>query len=464
MGLRVSGLASGLDTAALVKALIQLERRPLDLVERQKRELETQQSLFETFDGLLAALRDAAAAIDNLSRTLSGPSGEEELLAFVATSSDESVLRASANGFANVGTTDARVVQLATSARVASVGFASGSEPIAAAGDTLTIDYGGASPLEISVGAAGASLEDLAALVNADPGSAGAVRADVVFDGTAYRLLATGTQTGAAHALALGTTIAGPGGAAFIDAAAGQAAADARLEVFGLSVTRPSNTVTDLIPGVTLELRGVSATAVQVQVERDDAAVGDRLQAFVDAYNAVMDFARQQSRFDPETEQAGPLSGDGVLRGIESRLQRLVVSTVGFAGNSLTSLAQIGVAFGDDGRLALDRSTLEDALATSAVAVRQLLSGDGTSDGIAAALARVIDPFRESETGILAVRGEALDARLRGLDRQIERLAQRLEKREELLVAQFTRMEALLAQIQSQGSSLAGIASPGSSS
>jgi flagellar hook-associated protein 2 len=463
MGIRVGGLASGLDTNSIVSALMQLERRPLTLIQQQKRDVETQQSLFDDLRTKLETLREAAAAIDNWSSTLAAPSVSEEFLAWKAASSNEDVLSARVTGTATPDSTDVRVVALATSARRVSGSFASDTDPVALEGDTLVIDHGGVAPISLTIPAGGASLRDIASLINDDANNVGAVRADVVYDGSGYRLLVLGTESGAAHDVTLTTSIAGAGGGAFLDAAAGQAAADAALEVFGLSVTRTSNTVSDLIPGVTLELHAESASTVQVQVERDDEAIGDKLQALVDAYNDVVEFVDEQSRFDAETEQAGPLSGDGVLRDVQMRIQRLASVGVSIPGNPFTSLAGFGVGFDDDGRLALDREALAEALAEDPQAVRQILSGDGTTDGIALAFVRAVDPLVTSGTGMLALRRDALDARVEGLDRAIERLEQRLERREELLVAQFTRLESMIATLQAQGNALAGLSTSSSS-
>jgi flagellar hook-associated protein 2 len=457
MGLRVGGLASGLDTNSIVSALMQLERRPLTLIQQQKKDVENKQSLFEALRSKLEALRNAAAAIDNWSSTLAAPAASEEFLAWKAASSDEGVLTARVTGTATPDSTAVRVVALATSARRVSGAFASDTDPVAVEGDTLVIEHGGAAPISLTVAAGGASLRDLASLINADANNGGAVRADVVYDGSGYRLLVLGTESGAAEDVTLTSSIAGPGGGAFLDAAAGQSASDATLEVFGLTVTRTSNTVSDLIPGVTLELHAASASAVEVQVERDDAAIGDKLQALADAYNDVVEFIDAQSRFDAQTERAGPLSGDGALRGVQMRIQRLASVGVSIPGNAFTSLAGFGVSLDDDGRLALDRDALANALAADPQAVRQVLSGDGTTDGIALAFVRAIDPLIEEGSGMLAVRNDALDARLEGLDRAIERLEQRLERREELLVAQFTRLESAIATLQAQGSALAGL-------
>jgi flagellar hook-associated protein 2 len=141
-----------------------------------------------------------------------------------------------------------------------------------------------------------------------------------------------------------------------------------------------------------------------------------------------------------------------------------------YAFGTLGGLVDIGVRFDDDGHLSVDREDLTSALVADPTAVRQLLGGDGVSEGLAARLAQAIDavvksnkiadpndPTRFIETALLPARSVAIDSRVSALEQQIERLEARLEKREELLVAQFSRMEALVSQLRQQGSSLAGI-------
>ena len=83
--------------------------------------------------------------------------------------------------------------------------------------------------------------------INNDPNNTGEVKADVVYDGSGYRLVIAGTKTGLANDITVSTTITN-GAQPFFDAAVSQDAADARLHVFGIDVTRPSSTIDDLIP------------------------------------------------------------------------------------------------------------------------------------------------------------------------------------------------------------------------
>jgi flagellar hook-associated protein 2 len=463
MGLRVGGLSTGLDTNALIDALMEWERRPLVLVEQHKASIELQQSLFRDLNTKLLALRDAAASIDNRTSGLTGASFEEELLAYTASSSDETIVEATANGRASPGSFDVHVEQLATVGRRFSAAFASSTDVVVDEGDTLSIDYGGASSIDVTVGAGGASLQDLRNLINDDPNNGGNVRAEVLFDGTDYRLVISGTRTGAANDLAVSGTVSGPGGGAFFDAALDQAAEDAVFDVLGLTITRDSNEVTDALPGLTLRLRGTHANptdTLQVDVSRDDETIAENFQTFVDAYNEVLDFLSSQSRFNEATEAAGPLSGDATLRTVEQTIQRIAVDQYLFTGNPFTSLGEVGVQFGEDGRLALDQEALTDALGENPFAVRQLLGGDAVTDGVATALARALDPITESGTGMIAIRDDGFDDRIAGLERQIERFELRLEKREELLVLQFSRLESTVAALQAQGNSLLSLLLP----
>jgi flagellar hook-associated protein 2 len=479
MGLRLGGIASGLDTEALIEAVMGLERRPLLLAKQRIAQLEAQKTLYGELGTKLTALREAAAAIDNLGSTFSGPSLEEELLAYTATSSNEDAVGATASGSATPGSVSLRVVSLAAAARRVSASFESDTTAIAAAGDTLDIGFSGGT-ISIVAPAAGASLVDLRAAINAHPNNDGSVRADVLFDGTGYRLVVRGTETGVASDVSLATTIGGPAGAAFLDGAAGQSAVDATLEVFGITATRASNTVADLLPGLTLQLRSTTAGVVDVSVALDAETVASRLEAFATAYNEVRDFIEEQSAYDEKTKKAGQLSGDGTLRAVQQRVQAIVVGS--YSAGGLGGLTDIGVRFDDEGRLTVDREDLTAALGSDPNAVRQLLGGLGAQQGLAAKLAQAIDEIAKSnvqsfapgtpenpsgsgpifiELSLLPARTVAVDARIDVLERQIERLEARLAKREELLVAQFTRMESLVTQLREQGNSLAGIATLG---
>ena len=464
MGIRVGGLSTGLDTSALIEAFMAYERRPLDLVEQRKAEVENQRSLFRDLNTKLQALRDAASAIDNHNSLLSGPTLDEELLEFSVGSSKESVLTGTATGNATPGTIDVEVNQLATVGRRFSAAFGSDTTIIGNSGETLTIDYGGTSNIDITVGASGASLKDLKDAINTDANNQGNVRADILFDGTSYRLIVSGANTGAANDVSITTTLSGPGATPFIDAALDQTAQDAQITLFGsITVTRPGNDITDVVPGLTLKLHSADpGNPVTLDVQRDDEKLSEKIQAFVDAYNSLVDFVRTQSRFDEETKKAGPLSGNPTLRSLQFALQKALQGTSAnpyqFTGNPLRSIGEFGIEIGSDGRLSLNATELTEKLDEDPFAVRQFLAGLGTGDplddGVALAMARAIDVYIQSGDGIMANLESTLDTRIANFEVQIERFESRLERREELLVLQFARLESSIASLKAQGDSL----------
>lgn len=460
--LTFGGLATGLDTSALVDALIGVERQPVRRMQARVDQVREQQELLRRLNTLLLAIREAARAIDNRSESLATRALEEELLAQRASSSDPDRLGAVASPSAAPGSHAVRVEALASAARRVSAAFASADAVVGSAGDTLRLDFGGETPIEITL-SGDTTLAELADLVASHEANDGSVRASLLDDGQGgVRLIFSGVRTGAAHDVAVTTSLAGPGGAPFLDAALSRDAADARLVVLGVPIARASNEVSDALPGVTLSLRSVNDPddpddAFAVTVVRDDEAIAGRVQALVDAYNALRDFSLEQATVNAATEKAGPLSGDFTLRTVERTVQRALADLPQLANNPFRSLADIGIRFDRDGRLTLDRAALVTALDQNAGAVRQLLSGDGTHDGIATALGRALDDLTRTGDGTVTRRISSLDARARDLERQIERMEERLARREEQLLLQFSALERLVSSFQASAGFLAKI-------
>nr|MDJ0866951.1 flagellar filament capping protein FliD [Myxococcota bacterium] len=351
--LTFGGLATGVDTAAIVDALIDVQRQPLLRLQDDRRGIVRQQDLLRQLNTLVLDLREAARAIDNQSAFLTGPSLNEELLALTASSSDEGVLVASADdGAALSGSFDVTVGQVATGSRRISAAYASAADVVGQAGDTVSIAYGGAASIDFTL-TAGTTLEQVRDAINLDANNDGSVRADLLDDGQGgVRLILSGTKTGSANDVSVTTTVLGPGGVPFLDADLSEDAQDAQLTVFGVAITRPGNEIADAIPGLTLQLKGDGDATVDLS--RDDEAIASRLQTFVDAYNAILDFSDRQTQVDADTQRAGPLSGDFTMRTSVQTIQTIATDLYAFTDNPFQSLSQIGVGFDANGRLSLD--------------------------------------------------------------------------------------------------------------
>lgn len=476
-----SGLATGLDTGALIEGLLLAERRPLDLLEERRSRLETQRGLLQDLNTKLLALRDAARALDNRTDLDTGPATSEEFLATRVSSSDETVVTATSDGGVTPGTIRIdSVSQLARVGREFSAAFSSQDTALGQTG-TLQVDLGtaGVGPgvqtlFTVTVDSTD-SLVDIKDKINADVGNAGRVRADVVFDGSTYRLMVSSAETGRENEVTLTpsglTDEAGTG--PFLDAALEQTAQDAQLTLFGgLSVTSASNTVQDVVSGLTLQVKSTTATPVDLTVEIDKEEIESRLQAFVDAYNDVVDFVERNSAFDEEENTRGPLAGDPTVSSALLSLQRILSGRYDDGddtnpGTSLADqiqgLAEIGISFDANGRLGLDGETLAEKLDANPLAVRELFRGLEADEigprpnGLAASLVEALDPLVRSGDGVLAVRDQSFQSQLDSLADQIANAEARLSQKEESLVLQFTRLETTVSQLQGMSDFLGSV-------
>lgn len=491
-GISFSGLASGLDTGAIVDALIGVERAPLRRVESRRAEAEERRSTFQEFNTLLLDLRNAARDLDNLATTypkyafanappenpgdppgpfvLPGASLDEEFLRYKGESSEEGVIAIKSVESATPGNFNVNVTSLASVSRDLSVGFTEGQDISEITGTgTLSIAFAGETPgsFDINVDAT-MKLVGLKSAINTDPANNGSVVADIIkVSDTEFRLAISSRETGVANQV----TVSDAGLAGFLDPDPDlqQAATDATFSFAGLTLTRAANEVSDAIPGVSFEIKTVGTT--EINISRDDEAIAEQVQALVDSYNAVVDFIDQNSSFDVENGTSGALFGDTTARSVLSNVQQALVTgyttkdgTPAAPGEDpvpvVYSLGRIGITFGSDGRLSLDASELTEALDEDITSVRSLfgltLDADNELEapGLASSLIRSLDPVVRSGDGILASLGASLTSEISGFDDQIVLLEARLASREDTLRRRFAAMESLVSRLQNQASFL----------
>lgn len=154
-------------------------------------------------------------------------------------------------------------------------------------------------------------------------------------------------------------------------------AKNAQIKVDGVTVSSESNSVTGVIPGATVSL--VKAGTVTLDFTRNDTAIKDKVKAFKDAFNEVIDYIRLNSSFDDETFRSGPLFGDQTASQVESTLSDSLFNNVG--SGTLQNLSQIGFSFNSDGKLDLDEGKLDTIIASDASGLMNLLAATGTATG-----------------------------------------------------------------------------------
>lgn len=221
------------------------------------------------------------------------------------------------------------------------------------------------------------TLQSLATKINAAGVGATASVASETVDGlTTYRLEVTGTTSFGAEAdfwLNLGVL-----------KRSGEivAAQDAKFKLDNVHLSSASNTVTSVIPNVTLTLlKGTPASpeTTTISITRDTEQTKKSIKGFVDAYNQLIDFVQQNSKFDQQSYSAGPLFGDNVAAQVVSTLSGLLFDSVSNTGGSYSNLAQIGFGFDDKGKITLDETALDAAIASNIGSLGALLRATGST-------------------------------------------------------------------------------------
>lgn len=160
------------------------------------------------------------------------------------------------------------------------------------------------------------------------------------------------------------------------------AAQDASYKVDGVSLTSSTNTIEGVIPGGKITLLKADATTpptTTLSIKSDTDAVANRIKSFTDSYNTAVKFITDNSQFDGDTYETGPLFGDPVARQFLSTMNSLLMSNIpGLTGN-YKNFTDIGIRIDGTGSLSVDSSKLNTAIQTDSEGVRKLFQNFGSS-------------------------------------------------------------------------------------
>lgn len=442
MALSAAGVGSGLDVSGILQKLMAIERQPLTRIAEQQSGVQARLSAFGQLKSAMSKLQDAATALTKAEAFSSTTVNAGDSKAFTATST----------AAAQPGSYNIEITALARAQRVAS----SATEAPTVGAGTLSISLGSygadgsfsASGSETTISLeAGASLSDLRDAINkADAG----VTAQIINNGTVNQLVISSKETGAAHAFRL----SGSGELAGFSYGAGggamstvQSAQDAALKIDGLAVTRSSNTVSDVLEGVTLNLSRLSEGETAVTIARDNDASKKAIEDFTKAYNELNSLMRTQTSYNAETKKGGLLNGDSTVRSIQNQLRNVFANPLsGLEGARM--LSDVGIKIGTDGNMSIDSKKLEAALADPAKKVGELFGGNGTVDGFGKILADRLKGMLDTD-GILSSRTEGLNRMIKSLDGRKEALEFRLERIEARYAKQFSALDGAMASMTS---------------
>ena len=216
----------------------------------------------------------------------------------------------------------------------------------------------------------------LASLSSAINAAGIGVQASVITDSSGSRLSIVSGISGAAGQLSITSSLSGAS-SGNITFQTGETGQDASLTVDGVSITSPSNTVSNAIPGVTFQLLSSSSpgTQVQVQITNDTTDIGTAMSSFVSAYNAVITDINTQEGND-SSGNPEPLLGNPTLALIQNQLTQSLFT--GSASGAISNITQLGISINNDGTLTLNPDTLNSALNSNFSDVTGFLQNSGS--------------------------------------------------------------------------------------
>lgn len=240
-------------------------------------------------------------------------------------------------------------------------------------------------------------------------------------------------------------------------------AKNGRVKIDGYEFEIGDNTVKDMIPGVTLDLRQASpGRTVNINVKEDMEVVVGKVGKFVEGMNEALKFVQQQNALTKDTDTSATLGGDGLLRSVENRLRALVQNPqYGAGGGEINRISQIGITFNRNGTLEFEQKRFNDALARNPAAIQKFLAGDGFSTGFIPTLKREIGTLLNQAVGPVAIRKRALQDRIGQMNDQIANKEKQLERKEDSLRNKFAKLEETMSRLKGQGSALGGFGGGG---
>lgn len=452
------GIGSGMDITGIVTKLSDLERQPLVQLKKQAGSLQSRLSVYGQVKSQMASLQDAAAKLSSSSAWSQTK----------VNSANNAAVTATATGNAMPMKLDIEVVKLAKG-QVSS--FATVAVDQTLSNGSLEIQQGswasgvfspnGGVPTIINIEDGQNTVSQIAAKINS---SGSNVQAYVVQDATGERLVLRSMNTGKDQGfnVKLNSAITSPDPAiaapvaptsvplSFVSPAGDQFAQDAQFKLDGIEFTSATNTVTQALPGLSLQLQQVSTAPVQISVEYDQEAVKKNIQTFLDSYNTLNSTLSSAMKYSTETKTSAALQGDSTAVGVQSALRSLFRTEI--SGWKYQRVSDIGITLQSDGSMGLDAKKLESAMANTSDLKALFVNSTGLES---LGLAKKVETFIKSALnteGRVAVRTDALQSAIsRNLQDQ-QRVNDRADRAQARLTKVYNSMDSKVGSLNALNS------------
>ena len=442
----LDGLASGMNTEDIINKLVQIERKPIINMQREKIGLEESKS----------AWRDVNSRLDNLGSKLTQLKLSSTFNSNSTTSNNKDVATATATSDASTGEYQINVNQLAQTNRLGATTKISDNNIALSDPENLGTNVEG--DIGINGTTITVDVDETLSSLNTKINEADAGVSSTIIDGN---LVIEGNETGAANTISLTDNannlldnlgLNGDLNDINNDSVL-QVAQDAKVEINGIkNITSSNNTFSEAVEEVTFNVSETGSATISVSQDTEKAT--SAVQEFVDQYNSVMDFVNTKLDYDPEEDKAGTLQGDGTLMRLQMKLRSMVTDRVTESG-SYNQLTSIGVEIDREGVMSFDSSKLTESLEKAPGKVMNLFNAEKEEDGfdgVATRMDQYVDQLIQSNTGTIPRKLDFYDTRMENIDEDIADQERRLEATRQRYQEQFTAMETAMAEMQQQQS------------
>ena len=451
------GAGSGIDVKGLAQSLVDAEKTPKkERIDEKIAKTEAKITGFGAVKFALSELKTAFAKINDAS----------DFSSIKTSNTQPSAFGVSTTSSAEAGSYSIEVLQTALAQRTASSTFVDRATTLnGGAAFKLNLTIGGVSKGDINVTTA-----TPAGMVSAINGAKLGVTAQLINTGSGFNVVVTG-ETGAAQNFSLTSddgTATGSNpkvpvtGVSF--ATSLQTASDASFKINGLTVTRSSNTVNDVIDGVTLDLFTSTTGVARLDLNRDTAGIKDNIKGLVTAYNDFEETLKILGDRASEVEDfGGALAGESLLQSVRNQVRALVTNTSNTPGTNIRAARDVGLSLDRFGKLNLDEAKLDAALQNNFNQVSTMFTA-GTSNksiyspapaGLAGEAINSIEKMLLS-TGLIDTQTKSAAAQILKHKEELKILDERMEKLMTRYMSQFSVMENIVGNSNSMREGLKG--------
>lgn len=446
------GVGSGLDVFKLAQDLTDVEKVP---------KKESIESDITATEASISGYGLVSFQVGQLQKAFETLNDADELATSTGSSSNTSAISlTSLDGAAATGAYDITVTRLAQEQRMISDEYTATTTTLNSSAFDISIAVGSSTITTTAVTVSTPTPAGVVSAINAASTGVTASLVDTGIGGTNYRIILTG-PTGSEGAFTMSSTPDlgfGDSGNTL------QAAQDSIINFDGLTVTRSSNEISDVIAGATISLTETTSTAVRLNIVSDRTTLKTNLENVVTAYNDLNTLFTELTAEGSEAELGGALADDtSLVRYLKSQIRSALFADSSTTSGSVSALRDLGVSIDKTGNLTLNETTYDAVVASSYDDVVMMLSANtsdqnlfGTeSKGLSQDIATILEDFSDS-TGVLTTRTSNAEGSLQDYKDELVKLEARMEGVYQRYLTQFSAMESLIASMDTTKDYLEG--------